>query len=177
MSFTLKFFDNSSETIEAKDIESFTVAIKKSNKENIKQYLVSTIKRVDLPTVIAGAKYVFLKPKQKSIAAFEWRELIQESLITARSIWRIMFHMPIYLIIYWSMSLVLLFGFWDTFASTFLIDFLDHVKPGWSYILLAFIALPAMGLQEMAGTIAEKIGVKTVAMAGLFLSGISLIAM
>ena len=40
------------------------------------------------------------------------------------------------LIVYWSFSMVLTFGFWDTFASTFLIDFLDELKPGWSYVLL-----------------------------------------
>lgn len=77
---------------------------------------------------------------------------------------------PVYLILYWTMSLVLIFGFWDTFAATFLIDFLDGKKPGWSYILLAFIALPALGLQEAAGSLADKIGVKTVAYIGLALS-------
>jgi hypothetical protein len=65
------------------------------------------------------------------------------------------------------MSLILIFGFWDTFATTFLIDFLDTVSPGWSYALLALIALPALGLQEIAGKIATKIGVKTVAFFGL----------
>ena len=48
------------------------------------------------------------------------------------------------MILYWTMSLVLIFGFWDTFASTFLISFLDDVKHGWSYILLACIAIPAL---------------------------------
>jgi hypothetical protein len=46
-----------------------------------------------------------------------------------------------------------------------------------SYVLLAFIAIPALGLQEIAGKISQKIGVKTVAFIGLGLSGISLIAM
>lgn len=75
------------------------------------------------------------------------------------------------------MALVLIFGFWDTFASTFLIEFLDKLKHGWSYILLAIIAIPGLGLQEVAGKLAEKIGVKTVAFVGLCLSAISLIGM
>ena len=48
-----------------------------------------------------------------------------------------------YLIVYWSFIMLLTFGFWDTFASTFLIDFLNQVKPGWSFILLGIIAIPA----------------------------------
>lgn len=41
-----------------------------------------------------------------------------------------------HLIVFWSFSMVLTFGFWDTFASTFLIEFLNQLKPGWSYVLL-----------------------------------------
>jgi len=40
------------------------------------------------------------------------------------------------LIVYWSFYMLLIFGFWDTFASTFLLDFLDQLKKGWSYLLL-----------------------------------------
>jgi len=76
------------------------------------------------------------------------------------------------------MTLVLIFGFWDTFASTFLIEFLAKVgSEKTAYILLACIAIPALGLQEVAGRVAEKIGIKTVAMFGLGLSGVSLIGM
>lgn len=46
-----------------------------------------------------------------------------------------------------------------------------------SYLLLALIAIPALGLQEIAGKMADKLGVKTVAFTGLALSGISLIGM
>jgi hypothetical protein len=48
-----------------------------------------------------------------------------------------------HLIVYWSFIMLLTFGFWDTFASTFLIDFLNQVKPGWSFALLGLIAIPA----------------------------------
>lgn len=142
--FTSRFFDNSSETIETKDITSFTIAVTKINKENIKEYISERISTVDLPKVLESAKYIFLKPKQKEQSAFKWGELIAETKKTAEIIVKIMTHVPIYIIIYWTMTLVLIFGFWDTFASTFLIDFLDQVKQGWSYILLACIAVPAL---------------------------------
>jgi hypothetical protein len=72
---------------------------------------------------------------------------------------------------------VLTFGFWDTFASSFLLDFLDQIKPGWSYILLAMIGVPGIVLQETASKIGNKIGIKTIGIIGLALSAGSLILM
>jgi Major Facilitator Superfamily len=175
--FTSRFFDNDNETIVASDIVSFTIAIKKINKENVHEYITERISAIDLSKVIENSKYIFLKPKQKTNSKIKIGEFVAETKTTAMVIWKIMSHMPIYIIIYWTMTLVLIFGFWDTFASTFLIDFLDKIKPWMSYVLLAFIAIPALGLQEIAGKISQKIGVKTVAFIGLGLSGISLIAM
>ena len=151
--------------------------MKKMNTENVKEYLVEKISAIDLEKVLSTAKYVFLKPKQQETKKIDIKELHQEIIQTAQIIWRIMTHNPPYIIIYWTMTLVLIFGFWDTFASTFLISFLDQIKNGWSYILLACIAIPALGLQEIAGRTAEKVGIKTIAFTGLGLSGISLIGM
>lgn len=72
-------------------------------------------------------------------------------------------HIPRYMVIYWTMTLVLTFGFWDTFASTFLINYLNELRPGMSYILLACIAIPALGLQEVAGKMSKIYGVKMIA--------------
>lgn len=177
IAFTNRFFDNTSESIEAKDIQSFTVSVKKFNTENVREYMTSTIARVDLPKIIDEGKYIFLKPRQKLDFSFNWKELMNETKTTGIVIWKIMLHTPPYMVLYWTMSLVLVFGFWDTFASTFLIDFLDDIKPGWSYILLALIAVPAMWLQELMSKLANKIGIKVVAYIWFALSGLSLIAM
>ncbi|MDD2694253.1 MAG: hypothetical protein PHY14_05065 [Candidatus Gracilibacteria bacterium] len=175
--FTSHFFDNANETIELSDISSFTIAVSKLNKENIREYVSEKISAVDLPKVLQNTKYIFLKPREKQISSFSWSQLFIDTRNSAQIIRKIMFHVPMYMVIYWTMTLVLIFGFWDTFASTFLIDFLNNVKPGWSYILLACIAVPALALQETMVRIAEKVGIKTVAMVGLGLSGISLIVM
>lgn len=98
------------------------------NKENIKEYITEKIEAVDLQKVIATAKYVFLKPKNTSENKINWKDFSKETAETAKIIYKIMSHTPIYLIIYWTMTLVLIFGFWDTFASTFLISFLDTLK-------------------------------------------------
>jgi hypothetical protein len=177
LTFTIRFFDNSSESVSLADITSFTIWVQKMNTENVKEYITEKISAIDLEKVISTAKYVFLKPKQKEENKINWKEFSIETVRTAKIIYQIMSHMPIYIVIYWTMILVLIFWFWDTFASTFLVSFLDDIKPGWSYILLACIAIPALWLQEIAGRLAEKIGIKTVAFIGLGLSGTSLIGM
>lgn len=179
LSFTIRFFDNSSETIEAKDIHSFTIAIRKINAENVHEYISEKINSVDLPKVLENTKYIFLKPKQKlqEQSMLKWWELLEETIKTGKFIWKIMSHRPMYIIIYWTTSLVLIFWFWDTFAATFLIDFLDSMKHWMGYVLLAFIAIPGLALQEIAIKTSEKIGIKTVAIFWLLLSWSSLIMM
>ena len=175
LGFMTRFFDNSHESVELSDIVSFTVAIKKLSKENIREYLSEKIKVQDLPKVLEKTKYLFLKPLTRSKTPIELKSFLQECRETMRVIWKIFWHMPPYIIIYWTMTIVLIFGFWDTFATTFLIKYLDELSQGWSYVLLACIAIPGLWLQEFAGKIAGKIGVKTVVFFGLFLSGTSLI--
>lgn len=68
-------------------------------------------------------------------------------------IWQICMHKPMHMSLFWTITLVLTFGFWDTFASSFLLDFLNQVKSGWSYILLAIIGVPGIVLQETASKI------------------------
>ena len=73
--------------------------------------------------------------------------------------------------------LIFIFWFWDTFATSFLIEFLDIKAAWWAYIILAIIAIPAYWLQEPAIKLAEKIGFKLVAYFWLLLSGLSLIVL
>ena len=49
-----------------KDIVSFTIAVKKLNKENVTEYLTEKIQAVDLPQIMQNTKYIFLKPKRIS---------------------------------------------------------------------------------------------------------------
>jgi hypothetical protein len=79
------------------------------NKENVKEYLTEKISAVDLEKVISTAKYIFLKPKQKETSKINWKEFSLEAIKTAKIIYQIMSHMPIYIVIYWTMTLVLIF--------------------------------------------------------------------
>ena len=173
----LRFFDNSHESVSLQDITSFTIWIRKFNSENVREYISEKISAIDLPKVLETAQYIFMKPRQKEENPLKFWMLLSETKKTAAIIFSIMGHMPMHIIIYWTMSLVLIFGFWDTFASTFLIDFLDKLKHGWSYIFLALIAVPGLGLQELANKLAERLWIKTVAFFWLILSWTSLICM
>lgn len=175
--FTYRFFDNRKESFALSDITGFTVGISKLNKENVQEYLTEKISAIDLEKVLSSTKYIFIRPAQKNTTKIDMTSFYREIIDTAKTIYAIMLHIPPYIILYWTMSLVLIFGFWDTFASTFLVSFLDNIKHGWSYILLAMIAIPALWLQEIASRVAQKVGIKTVAFLGLGLSGISMLAM
>lgn len=48
------------------DIVSFKVSVQKLNSENVREYITETVKKVDLEKIITGAKYLMLKPKQKT---------------------------------------------------------------------------------------------------------------
>lgn len=109
LAFTSRFFDNADKSIEAQDIVSFTVAVKRMNKENVGEYLTEKIQAVDLPKIIENTKYIFLKPRKKEEQKISWTELAIETKKTAKTIYQIMTSLPLHLILYWTMSLVLIF--------------------------------------------------------------------
>jgi Major Facilitator Superfamily len=109
LAFTSRFFDNADNSIETQDIVSFTVAVRRMNTENVGEYLTQKIQAVDLPKIIENAKYIFLKPRKKEEKEIDWKEFVVESRRTASIIYQIMTSLPIHLILYWTMSLVLIF--------------------------------------------------------------------
>ena len=138
--FTIRFFDNSLDSVSLADIDQFRVSVQRWNKENIKEYLVETVKKADIGKVISGAKYLMLKPKEKKEEIkIPWSEVMVSTKKEFKIIWKIFSEKPFHMNLIWTITLVLTFGFWDTFASSFLLGFLDQLKNGWSYILLAII--------------------------------------
>ncbi len=175
----MRYFDNSVDSVKLEDIKEFTVSLKKFNIENVKENLVDTIKNTDLQKVVSNTKYLFLKPKQQKEKneKIPWGNVMSSTKLEFGIIWKIISHNPLHYGLIWGLTLVLIFGFWDTFASSFLLDFLEEVKPGWSYILLAVIGVPGIVLQEVAIKLGDKIGARTVGIIGLALSSGSLLGM
>lgn len=178
LAFTMRFFDTSVDTVSLEDINNFRVSVQRWNKEHVKEYLVETIQKADLGKIIKNVKYLMIKPKQKNPSEkIPWNDVKTSSKKEFKIIWEIFSHKPIYINILWAITLVLIFWFWDTFASSFLLTFLDNIKQWWSYVLLAIIGVPWIVLQEMASKLGQKIGIKTVGIIWLALSGGSLIVM
>lgn len=176
--FMIAYFDNTAETITMDNVKEFVISVKKFNAENIKENISQTIKNTDLQKVVTNAKYIFYKPQQKSTKTkIPWRQVFGQTKKEFGIIWDIISHTPLHYGLIWGLILVLIFGFWDTFASSFLIDYLDEIKKWWGYILLAVIWVPGILLQEVAINLWQKFGDKTMWIIGLTLSGGSLIVM
>lgn len=178
MIFTIRYFDTSVDSVSISDITHFKLSVQKWNSENVKEYIVETIKKADIEKVIKNAKYLMLKPKQKLInEKIPWTEILITSKKEFMIIWKIFLNKPLNVSLIWTITLVLIFGFWDTFATSFLLGFLHDLKPGSSYILLAIIWVPWILLQEVASKIGSRIWPKIIGIIGLFLSAWSLILM
>lgn len=177
--FTYQFFNTKHEVIDLEDITAFKASVQHLNMENVKEYLVSTIKKADLWTVVQTAwRYIFLRPQRKEFdKKIPWNTLIWETKMEILVTLNILFQKPYHMSLVWSIGMLLIFGFWDTFATSFLVDFLNIVKEWWSYILLTIIVIPWVLLQTFAWSIANKIGMTYVGAFGLALSGFSLMAL
>lgn len=109
-------------------------------KENITQI----VSNIDMKNALSQTKYIFLRPIKRDPNMISVSEMKKKTIESFIEIYKtLQFASDKYLIVYWSFVMLLTFGFWDTFASTFLIDFLNQVQPGWSFILLGLIAVPA----------------------------------
>ncbi len=174
--FMSKFFDNSDESIQISDIKNLKVSFNKMSLENVKEYISENIKKEDLKEIVSKSKYIFLKPKEIK-GKIDIKKVMEETKSTFNVVVAILKKKPLNITIYWTIITVLTFGFWDTFSTTFLINFLDKVKPWWSYFFLWLIAIPAYLLQEFFWNMGKKFWTLTIAFIWLLLSGISLILM
>jgi hypothetical protein len=50
--FTLRFFDNASDSISLEDIDQFRISIQRWNKEHVKEYITETIKKADIGKIV-----------------------------------------------------------------------------------------------------------------------------
>ncbi len=182
--FTSKFFDNWEKTINLKDIYKFKVFFEKENiewiKNDLKNKIVKSVNTIELKNLIQSTKYIFIKPQVKK-SWLTFKLLISETKTTFINTYNVIKAPQSSLLIYWSIIMVLTFWFRDTFASTFLIDFLNDIKIfwkwWWSYLLLWIIAIPAFWLQWFFSKLAEKHWAYTIANIWLLLSWISLFLM
>lgn len=182
--FTSKFFDNWEKTINLKDIYKFKVLFEKGwlveAKDNLKENIIKSVNAIELKDIIKSTQYIFIKPQVKK-SWLTFNLLISETKKTLINTYMVLKSKQSSLLIYWSIIMVLTFWFRDTFASTFLIDFLNNIevfwKKWWSYILLWIIAIPAFWLQWFFSKLSAKFWAYWVANMWLVLSWFSLFLM
>ena len=172
------FFDNSETTLNMHEVKKFQLYFQKETLEKAKENVTQVVSNLDIKSALAGTRYVFLNPIKISDDMITAAEMAQKTQESFKEIWATLKYARWrYMIVFWSFTMLLTFGFWDTFASTFLIEFLEQLKSGWSFILLGLIAVPAFGLQDLFWKMADKVWVYKIAVVGLLLSWSSLVIM
>ncbi|MFB0964989.1 MAG: hypothetical protein QMC36_04840, partial [Patescibacteria group bacterium] len=67
---------------------------------------------------------------------------------------------------------------WDTFASSFLIEYLAKISsPQMAYVLLGIIAIPAFVAQDFFIGLSKRVGILPIVSVGIVASGVSLVMM
>lgn len=178
--FTKAFFDTKDKTLDLNEIKKFLVFLDKSDKNNLwinqKNKVEKIVNKDELKNIIDAWKYLFLKPAPvKSWLSIKM--LMEETKKEFIMTYKIFMNSSNSLMIYWCIIMLITFGFWDTFASTFLIKFLDNLWNGMWYILLWFIAIPAFWLQKYFSSLSKRYWIYNISNLWLVISGISLFFM
>ena len=183
----IKYFDREEITLEFSKIKDLNITNIKWWIDKSKIYMVETIKKVEIKEVVKNTKYVFLIPieiKRKINAD----EIIKTTFSNFKSVLKVILGEPKNMIIIWSMTIMLFFGFWDTFVSTFQIDFLSKIislnssnaiisNTGWFitwYVLLWFLVIPIFLSQQFFINQSKTKGVFAIMSFWVFLSAISI---
>lgn len=178
--FTINFFDNSEKTLNLQDIYKFKVFFETENiikiSDWVKENIIKTVNKIELKWILDSSSYLFLKPLTLQ-SWFDIKTLFYETKKEFISIYKILSWSKTWLVLYWAMIILITFWFWDTFASTFLIKFLDSFINWWWYILLAIIAIPAFVLQDYFCKLAKTHWIYTISNFWLVLSWLSLLLM
>ena len=123
---TLSKFDNWESHFDISDIKKLNIVSIYWDVDNTKKYIVQNIKEFELKEAMNKVKIIFLKPIdiKKHINI---NEIMQSSKESFRSFKKVIFWKPKNTIIIWTMMIMLSFGFWDTFVSTFQVEFLNKI--------------------------------------------------
>ncbi len=176
VAFMLTYFDNSERTVDFSAITKLKVIGKIRTVDQIKEYAVGYLNKADFAAAAKTAKFLFLRPMPPK-AKFNFSEVVEGTKKEALLIRRVIAEVPLHLGMLWAAAVVLGFGFWDTFATSFLIEHLVSLSsPQLAYLILAAIAIPAFVTQGFFIGMSKKIGILPVVSFGLALSSASLIA-
>lgn len=169
--FIVLYFDNSKNTINfnIRDIKKLKIISPQETIEAVKQYTISQIQKADFLQFAKNMKYIFLKPMQIK-GKFNWKEVVDTTVDDMKAFYEVLCMKPFNNKLLIISSIIVLFGFWDTFVVTFLIEFLNKIIrsdgeniilkiiPITGYIFIAIMAIPAFGAQLPMINLSKKIG-------------------
>lgn len=169
--FIVLYFDNSKNTINfnISDIKKLKIISPQETIEAVKQYTISQIQKADFLQFAKNMKFIFLKPMQVR-EKFNWKEVRDTTLDDMKAFYEVLCMRPYNNKLLIMSAVIVLFGFWDTFVVTFLVEFLNKIiasdgetiilkiVPITGYIFIAIMAIPAFGAQLPMINLSKKIG-------------------
>ena len=184
--FITKYFDNSNDSLKFNidDIKKLKLISPKETIESVKQYAVTQVKKADFGQAAQNMKFVFLKPLELK-STVDFAEIKRVTIEDIKSFQNILFKAPYSyrLIILW--LVVTFFWLWDTFVTSFLIDFLNKIlaqnKDNFiaqlmtGYVFIALLAIPAYWAQIPLINLSKKVGTFMVIFAWVILSWVSVL--
>lgn len=185
--FIKKYFDNIKETLEFWKVKNLKLDVLKTDLLKKKDELISKVTPSTIVELSKKSRVILLKPIEikKSI---NFKEVYETSITWFSTFIKIIFWLPRNLLILWFLAIILQYWFWDTFVSTFQVEFLEKIislnnetvlvkNTKWLltwYVLLWLIVIPAFLLQDFFINLSKKIWVYKVVMFWLLVSSISL---
>lgn len=167
--FIIKYFDNVDDTITLNDLKSIKLDISSSGLYKKKDELIKKINTKSLIELSKQTKIIILKPIEirKNIDFKDVFDTVINNTIRFKTI---IFWLPRNLILLWILLVMMHYGFWDTFVSTFQVQFLEKIisvnkdtliisQTWWLiswYVLLWLIVIPAFLLQDFFINLSKK---------------------
>ncbi len=138
IAFIFSYFDSGVRTIALSDIQKLKVITKRENLEKIKEYAIGYIAKTDFATLAQEVKLIFIRPATIKDEKFDVKILIPETKKEFLLIRKTLASIPYNFGLLWFVALILIFGFWDTFAAGFMIEYLAKLPTGedLAYLLL-----------------------------------------
>lgn len=177
--FILKYFDNSIDHIKFSDIQKLKYVTKENVLSSIKDYTTKILNKDELLEKAKWAKILFLKPMELK-NKIDFNEIYITAKDDIKNFFEIIFQAPYNyrLLIMW--RVLVLFWFWDTFVTSFLIDFLNWIlesskvpKLISAYVFIAMLAIPAYWAQIYLIWLSKKLGVLKILLPWILISWIS----
>lgn len=191
--FIVKYFDSSENHIEFRDIQKLKYITKESvinsineAKTSFNEYSAKMLNKDEILQKAKEVKVLFLKPIEMKNSV-DWNDVYLTAKLDIHHFFEIIFQAPYNyrLLVMW--AILTLFWFWDTFVTSFLIDFLEQIisinsetlkdlylqNIMTAYVFIALLAIPAYWAQLPLINLWNKIWVMKVILAWVLISGIS----